>query len=251
MAAFAVILPAAGKSTRFRHQQRKKPFAELKRRPVWVRTAEHFVNREDVCQTLVVVSADDLDWFKDKFRANLAFMDIQIVTGGAERADSVQRALDEVNDAAEYVAVHDAARPLLTKQWIDAVFAAAERTGAAIPGVRVTNTLKRGDNTAEGVRIAETVPREDLWYAQTPQVFRKDLLTAAYEQREDFVPTDEASLVERLGYPIEIVEGSPLNIKITTRDDFKMAEQLLDVLPKEDKFRDLHPFRDENGGLFD
>ncbi|MEI8018823.1 MAG: 2-C-methyl-D-erythritol 4-phosphate cytidylyltransferase, partial [Schlesneria sp.] len=92
MPKFAVILPAAGKSSRF-SKQRKKVFVELKGRPVWVRTAEQFVNRSDVAQTILVVSPEDLDWFKEKFRPNLAFMDIDVVTGGAERADSVQNAL--------------------------------------------------------------------------------------------------------------------------------------------------------------
>ena len=85
MANFAVILPAAGKSSRFSVQKRKKPFVELKGRPVWVRAAEHFLNRDDVSQVLLVVSREDIDWVKEKFRANLAFMNIEIVEGGAER----------------------------------------------------------------------------------------------------------------------------------------------------------------------
>ena len=97
MSRFAVILPAAGKSSRFAVQQsKKKVFVELKGRPVWVRTAEAFVNRDDVVQTIIVLSPDDIDWFKEKFRPNLAFMNIEIVAGGAERADSVRNALARV-----------------------------------------------------------------------------------------------------------------------------------------------------------
>lgn len=242
MAKFAVILPAAGRSTRFAANQRKKPFVELKGRAVWLRTVEHFVNREDVVQTLVVVGPDDLEWFKEKFRPNLAFMNVEIVTGGAERADSVQNALARVRPEAEFVAVHDAARPLLAKQWIDRVFAAAETSGAAILGVRVTSTLKR---VAQDGTIEETVSREGLWEAQTPQVFRRQLLLDAYAQRGTLNATDEARLVEQFGHKVSVVEGSPMNLKITTGEDFKMAEALLDALPKEKGLRSLHPFADE------
>ena len=242
MAKFAVILPAAGRSTRFAANKRKKPFIELKGRAVWLRTVEHFVNREDVVQTVIAVAPDDLEWFKEKFRPNLAFMNIDIVAGGAERADTVQNALTHVRPDAEFVAVHDAARPLLAKEWIDRVFAAAEKSGAAILGVRVTSTLKR---VAQDGMIQETVSREGLWEAQTPQVFRRQLLLDAYAQRGKLNATDEARLVEEFGHKVTVVEGSPMNLKITTGEDFKMAEALLDALPKEKGLRSLHPFADE------
>ena len=242
MARFAVILPAAGRSTRFADSKRKKPFVELKGRAVWLRTAEHFINRDDVVQTLIAVAPDDLDWFKEKFRPNLAFMNIDIVPGGAERADTVQNALARVRPEADFVAVHDAARPLLAKAWIDRVFAAAETSGAAILGVRVTSTLKRV--AADGA-IEETVSRENLWEAQTPQVFRRQLLLDAYAQRGSLNATDESRLVEQFGHKVTVVEGSPMNLKITTGEDFKMAESLLDALPKEKGLRSLHPFADE------
>ena len=241
MPKFAVILPAAGKSSRF-SKQRKKVFVELKGRPVWVRTAEQFVNRSDVAQTILVVSPEDLDWFKEKFRPNLAFMDIDVVTGGAERADSVQNALARVHADIDYVAVHDAARPLIVKEWIDQVFQAATEHEAAILATPVTSTLTRVD---EGLSIEETVPRKNLWEAQTPQVFRRQLLLDAYARRDSYQPTDEAELVERIGAKIKIVTGSPFNLKITTMDDFRVAENLLDALPKEKLPGFLHPFADE------
>lgn len=241
MSKFAVILPAAGKSSRFSHQ-RKKVFVELKGRPVWLRTAEQFVNRSDVVQTIIVVSPDDLDWFKDKFRPNLAFMDIEIVTGGAERADSVEKGLARVRDDVDFIAVHDAARPLISREWIDNVFHEAEIHGAAILASPVTSTLKRVDASQT---IKETVSRSSLWAAQTPQVFRRQLLVDAFARRGDYQATDEAELVERIGQPIKIVNGSPLNLKITTADDFHIAEHLLDALPKDKLPRMLHPFADE------
>jgi 2-C-methyl-D-erythritol 4-phosphate cytidylyltransferase len=242
MSKFAVILPAAGKSSRFSFQKRKKPFVELKGRAVWLRAAEHFVNRDDVVQTLVVLAADDLDWFKEKFAPNLAFMNVEIVTGGAERADSVRNALARVRPDAEFVAVHDAARPLMTQEWIDRVFRAAEKSGAAILATPVTSTLKRAlqDGT-----IDATVSRSGLWTAQTPQVFRRQLLLDAYARQGSLQPTDEAQLVEQLGQPVTLVEGSSLNFKITSYEDFRLAEVALDALPKPKTLRALHPFADE------
>ncbi len=243
MATFAVILPAAGKSSRFNMKNRKKPFVDLKGRAVWLRSAEHFVNRDDVTQMLVVVSPDDAEWFKEKFRPNMAFMNLEIVEGGAERADSVENALNKVREDVDFVAVHDAARPLLVKKWVDQIFQAAVDTGAAIPAVPVTSTLKRGD--ANNL-ISETVARVGLWTAQTPQVFRRELLIEAYAKRGDLQPTDEAQLVEQTGHPVKIVSGSPMNLKITEYEDFRMAEALLDALPKEKALGALHPFADED-----
>jgi 2-C-methyl-D-erythritol 4-phosphate cytidylyltransferase len=241
MPRFAVIVPAAGQSSRFGDSRRKKPFIELKGRPVWVRAVELFANRDDVAQTLVVVSPEDIDFFKEKFQPNLAFMAVEIVAGGKQRADSVRNALARVKADVDFVAVHDAARPLIVKQWIDKMFAAAEQSGAAIPATPISNTIKRVENG----RIVETVPRDRLWAAQTPQVFRRQLLLDAYARWDGSEATDEANLVERIGHPVTIVEGSPLNIKITTQEDFKMAEALLGALPQEKSLRSLHPFADE------
>ncbi len=245
MASFAVILAAAGKSSRFGKSNRKKPFLELKGRPIWVRALEPFIARDDVQQVLISIAPDDLDWFKDQFRANLAFMNVELVAGGAERADSVQNALSRVRNDIDFVAVHDAARPLLTKADVNKVFSAAEKHGAAIPACPVVSTLKR----VQGGNIVETVPRADLWQAQTPQTFRRELLLRAYAQRKGFQATDEAQLVERLGEPVHIVECPAMNLKITTQEDFRMAEVLLDAIPRKDGLRPLHPFADERPGV--
>ncbi|MBM4076255.1 MAG: 2-C-methyl-D-erythritol 4-phosphate cytidylyltransferase, partial [Planctomycetes bacterium] len=231
MAKFSVILPAAGRSSRFGGalaHSKKKVFVELKGRPVWVRSAEAFVNRDDVIQVLVVVAPEDLEWFREKFLSHLAFMNIEVVTGGDERADSVRNALAKVHSDAEYVAVHDAARPLIVKEWIDRVFRAAEGHGAALLATPVTSTLKQVTNERT---ISQTVPRNQLWAAQTPQVFRREWLVDAYAKQKGLAPTDEAQLVEQAGYAVHVVEGSAMNIKITTQEDFRMAEVLLDILP--------------------
>lgn len=242
MAKFAVILAAAGRSTRFTLQKRKKPFVELKGRAVWLRAADLFVNRPDVVQTLIAVSPDDMEWFKEKFAPNLAFLNVEIVAGGAERSDTVKAALARVRPDADFVAVHDAARPLLATEWVDRVFQAAEKNGAAILAIPVTSTLKRArdDNT-----IDTTVDRTAIWAAQTPQVIRRDWLLEAYARQGTLQPTDEAQLLEQLGKPVTLVEGSPINIKITTDADFRLAEAALDAVPKAKTLRALHPFADE------
>lgn len=239
---YAVIFPAAGRSSRFSPQQRKKVFVELAGRPVWVRAVEPFLNRDDVVQAIIVVSPDDAAWFREKFQANLAFMNLEIVEGGAERADSVERALAAVRPDVEFVAVHDAARPLIVNEWISRVFSAAAEHGAAILATPVTSTLKRVDQG----RILETVPRDRLWAAQTPQVARRDWMMEAFAQRGIFQPTDEAQLLERSGRTVHFVECSPMNLKITSAEDFRMAEHLLNALPKANSLRALHPFADED-----
>jgi 2-C-methyl-D-erythritol 4-phosphate cytidylyltransferase len=240
---FAVILPAAGKSSRFRDQHYKKPFAPLEGRPVWMYAAEKFANRQDVVQTLLVISPEDRDTFMEKFGGNAALLGIEVVEGGAERYDSVAKALERVKPEADFVAVHDAARPCIANEWIDAVFAAAAKSGAAILATPVHGTLKRA---ATDKTIVETVSRENLWEAQTPQVFRRQTLIDAYARRGNQPATDDAQLVERLGQKVTLVPGSPLNVKITTRDDLRLAAAMLKALPRPKLGGPAHPFADEN-----
>ena len=145
MSTFAVILPAAGQSRRFHDKAYKKPFAPLGGRAVWLHSAERFMNRADVKQVIVCVAAEDRDLFDLKFGANIAILGVQVIEGGEHRTDSVQRALEHVKNEIDFVAVHDAARPCIADPWIDAVFAAAKRDGAAILAAPVQATLKRAD----------------------------------------------------------------------------------------------------------
>lgn len=243
MSTFAVILPAAGKSARFRDPHYKKPFAPLDNRAVWLHSAERFLNRDDVKQLLLVIAPEDREAFDMKFAANVTILGIEVVPGGAERADSVAAALARVQPTIDFVAVHDAARPCLANEWIDRVFGAAAKSGAAILAIPVKGTLKRvgPDRT-----IRETVAREQLWEAQTPQVFRRQLLLDAYARRGSTPATDDAQLVEQLGQPVTIVDGSPINLKITTKEDLRLAEQALKALPKPKVLGPLHPFADDD-----
>lgn len=243
MSHFAVILPAAGASSRFRDPNYKKPFAPLDNRPVWLHSAEKFLARKDVKQFLVVVSPEDREFFQAKFGANIAIMGIDVVEGGATRADSVMKALARVKPNIEMVAVHDAARPCLVDEWIDNVFVAAQKSGAAILGCPVASTLKR---VGPDHRISETVSRENLWEAQTPQVFRRQLLLEAYSKGDHATATDDAQLVERIGQAVTVVPCSSMNMKITTKDDLRLAAQVLKALPKPKLQGPAHPFADDD-----
>ena len=243
MAKFAVILPAAGRSSRFKDKHYKKPFAPLANRAVWIYSADRFINRDDVIQVILIISPEDREDFNLKFASNVVILGIDVVQGGAERADSIEKALAKVKPEADFVCVHDAARPCLCDQWVDKIFAAAERTGAAIFAVPVSNTLKKAgpDKT-----IQETIPREGLWEAQTPQIFRRELLLEAYARRDGFQATDDAQLVERLGHPVTIVPGSPINMKIATKEDLRLAQHALKALPKPKLAGPGNPFADDD-----
>src|SRR5947208_5630995 len=129
MPRFSVILPAAGKSSRFRDRD-KKVFANLDGRAVWLRSAELFVNRKDICQCIVVVAREDQELFRRRYGAHLGLLNVQVADGGPERFDSVANALALVKPEADFVAIHDAARPCLTAALIDTLFSCAARTGA-------------------------------------------------------------------------------------------------------------------------
>ena len=225
---FAVILAAAGRSSRFKDQHYKKPFANLKKKAVWLYSAELFLKRSDVKQLIMVIAEDDRENFTTKFGANMAVMGIDLTIGGAERADSVRNGLEQLRDDIDFVAVHDAARPCIINDDIDNVFAAAQKSGAAILASPVNATLKRSSSKKE---VQETVDRANLWQALTPQVFKRDLLTEAYAKLGTQKPTDEAQAVELAGHTVSLVEGSPLNIKITSKADLRLATACLNARP--------------------
>ena len=244
MGRFAVILPAAGRSTRFGDPKQKKIYADLDGRAVWLRAADPFLGRDDVGQIIVAIAPEDRELFERRYRADVAFLEITVVEGGAERHDTIARALEAVDPSCDYVAVHDAARPCLAPEQVDAVFAAAIEHGAALLAVAVADTLKR---VGPDRRTIETVPRAGLYGAQTPQVFRRDLLERAYADRDRVgqAITDDAQLVEALGHPCAVVDGSPMNLKITTAADLRLASAILKALPRPQRDAPLHPFSDE------
>ena len=153
---------------------------------------------------------------------------IVCVTGGARRQDSVANALARVSDAVDLIVIHDAARPFVTAALVERTIRAADEHGAAIAALPVSDTVKQaGPAGADGSHlIRSTLPRETIFLAQTPQAFRRDVLAHAMTAGIDAIVTDEAMLVERLGFAVHIVEGDPRNIKVTTPDDLQSARSL-------------------------
>jgi 2-C-methyl-D-erythritol 4-phosphate cytidylyltransferase len=221
MVKVAVILPAAGEGRRF-GGRRSKILQPLAGRPVLLHALEALATRQDVTQTLLVVSRRDAHEVQRTVDAELRRLGVRQIEGGADRTGSVRNALSCVDEQAELVCVHDAVRPCVLPEQVDAVIAAAEQSGAAILACPVRATLKEAD---DGPRVGRTVPRDGLWEAQTPQVFRRDWLVEAYAAGE--TATDDAELVQRLGHPVRLVEGDPRNLKITTPADLALAECIL------------------------
>ena len=221
----AVIICAAGASRRF-GGKRKKPFVDVAGRAVFLRSVELFDNRSDVKQILLAIPPEDEELVNVKWGPNLSFFNVQLCFGGTERFDTVKGTLELIREDIDLIAVHDAVRCCVTEKWVNAVFAAAAQTGAAILACPVTATMKQAkDNT-----IIKTVDRTGLYEAQTPQVFEAGLLKKAYENLKNLDKSkisDDSQLVEAFGRKVSIVEADSSNIKITQRSDIAIAEAIL------------------------
>ena len=226
---FALILAAAGSSSRFSRMESpnptvKKTFIHLGGKPVWLRCVEKFLSRDDVSQGIIVIALEDITWFRQYYMSEINRLYLTVVAGGENRVDSIRNGLIAVSPRVGYVAVHDAARPCVSDQEITDVFAAAKKYEAALLATPVVGTIKK---VVDG-QIEATVSRENLWEAQTPQVFRRELIIEAYQQKISDVPTDDAQLVERLGHSVCVVPADRGNIKITTPFDMVLAKHLIE-----------------------
>ena len=234
---YAVVALAAGKSSRCDAGkasrdvvglERKKPFFPLLGVPTWLWSVRKFAARRDVAKILLVVAREDFDEARKKYARELDEFNVKLVVGGAERFLSVENALKETPEDVGFIAVHDAARPCASVADVDRVFAEAARSGAAILATPVVGSLKRSEERSGRAIVRCSVPRDALWEAGTPQVFRRDLLVRAYRERaRDVLPTDDCGLVEALGVETTIVRGSRLNLKITSEEDLELAELIL------------------------
>jgi len=221
----ALILPAAGDSTRMGGEVRK-PLIELLGEPVLCHTLRRFQGLIGLEQIIIVAHPGDVPTIKTAHWAALrACGATGIIEGGTRRQDSVARGLEALHPGIQIVLIHDAVRPMVPRRAIEESVCAADEHGAAVVAVPVTDTIKR----ARGESASETVPRADLWAAQTPQVFRTELVRRAYAEaaRAGFECTDDAQLVERLGVEVRLVRGSFENFKITTAEHLRVAEALL------------------------
>lgn len=215
----AVVIPAGGSGRRMGGV--RKQYMELAGRPVLLHALRPFLEHPQVDWVVVALPANDMG-------SPPLFLPpgVMVVAGGEERGDSVRLALETVPAAAEIVLIHDAARPLVTREVIDRTLEAAARGVGAIAAIPVADTLKR---VGEAGAIEATVERTGLWRAQTPQAFPARMIREAYARAADegLAGTDDAALVERYGGRVVVVEGSPRNLKVTTPEDLRLAGLLL------------------------
>ena len=222
----SVIFPAAGEGRRM-NAGKNKVFVELLGKPILVRTLLRFSECAVVDDFVVVVGEADVDTVAATLEKTPGLKPFRVVAGGSERQYSVKNGLAALHPDTELVLVHDAARPLVPVKTIEAVVAETWRSGAAIAAVHAKNTIKvvRDDGVVES-----TPDRVNLWEVQTPQGFRRDILEAAYRRAEadGFLGTDDAGLVERMGFPVRVVEGSYRNLKVTTPEDLWVVETFME-----------------------
>ena len=219
------IFPAAGASRRM-GIGKNKIFLKLDGESVLIRTLKKFSQSARINFLIVVVSAGEVETVEELLKTATDLKPYVVTVGGSERQYSIANGLKFVPPESEIVLVHDAARPLINLETIEKVIDAAEKFGGAIAAVPEKNTIKIID--AEGF-VKSTPPRADLVAVQTPQGFKKEILLRAYEQAalDNFLGTDDASLVERIGGKIKIVQSDYKNIKITTPEDIQIAETFL------------------------
>jgi len=233
------IVPAAGLGVRMAGGKSAQGTAPSKQLlvldgvPILFLTLRRLAGCVRIARFIVAVRAADRAEIEKRLKQEPYAARVSVVEGGESRHDSVANALNAVPAGAELVLVHDAVRPFVEPALLERVIDAAAQTGAAIMGIPATDTIKQVDpgGSAHGSRITSTIPRERIVLAQTPQVFRADLLRQAFERAaaDGFHGSDEAVLVERLGHPVTVVMGSWRNIKITQPADLDLARFLLSL----------------------
>ncbi|MBC1499816.1 2-C-methyl-D-erythritol 4-phosphate cytidylyltransferase [Listeria weihenstephanensis] len=227
---YELILLAAGQGKRM-ELGRNKMWLELSGHVLFLHTIRTFLEDDACCRIVVVAQEDELAYVQAMIDELHVEKEILIVMGGSERQYSVAKGLAECGQMADVVLVHDGARPFVDQAMIDRLLDDVAVHGATICGMPVKDTMKRVRNGM----VEETIDRSVLWQVQTPQAFRTEILKRAHEvaHEADFLGTDEASLVERLGVTVHMVEGSYNNIKVTTPEDVAFAEAIL-----QEKWRD-------------
>ena len=241
-AKLSLILPAAGTGSRMQTDINKQ-YLILKGKPLLAHTLEIFHDFPEIFEIIIASREEEIDYCQKKVLDPYDFYKVKkIVAGGKSRQESVYQAFKQVSSEADYVIVHDGARPFLSKKlaadFLDCLLgktvSLSQETAGLIMGVPEKNTLK--EVGSDGF-ILKTVAREKIWEIQTPQAFRREVLAQALEAgKENFeFFTDDASLVEALGFPLKIFRGSYLNLKMTTPEDLDLGERILELIEDENK----------------
>ena len=222
-----VVIVAAGTGSRM-NMGINKQFIKLEGKEIIAYTIEKFYNNSNIEDIVVVVKEDEFEFFKEEILDKYNFKNIKIAYGGKERQDSVYNGLKLLDEKCDVVLIHDGARPFVSDKIIDKSIEEAKEHKAIVVGVPVKDTIKVIDNDKN---IVDTPNRNVLWAVQTPQTFDYNILIDAYKDafKNKFYGTDDAMLVERIGYKVKMLEGSYNNIKITTQEDLSVGSQILRV----------------------
>jgi 2-C-methyl-D-erythritol 4-phosphate cytidylyltransferase len=219
-----VVIVAAGAGVRAGPGEPKQ-FRPIAGVPMLLRALRPFTSHPEVLHVVVTLPPAYVER-PPEWLGKLGGERLSLVAGGAQRADSVRAGLAALRPAATVILVHDAARPFVSRGTIDVVITRARAGVGAVAAVPLNDTVKE---VVENHRVTKTVPRDHLWRAQTPQGFPRQMLEKAYARRASgkaATPTDDAEVCERAGFPVDVVTDSPHNLKITTTDDFRIAEAL-------------------------
>ena len=222
-----VVIVAAGTGSRM-NMGINKQFIKLEGKEIIAYTIEKFYNNSNIEDIVVVVKEDESEYFKKEILDKYNFKNVKIAYGGKERQDSVYNGLKLLDEKCDVVLIHDGARPFVSDKIIDKSIEEAKEHKAIVVGVPVKDTIKVIDNDKN---IVDTPNRSVLWAVQTPQTFDYNILIDAYKDafKNKFYGTDDAMLVERIGYKVKMLEGSYNNIKITTQEDLNIGSQILRV----------------------
>ena len=220
-----VVIVAAGTGSRMKKDINKQ-FIKLKNKEIVAHTVDKFYNSENIDDIVVVIREDEEEYFNKNIKEKYGFTDIKVAHGGNERQDSVFNGIKMLKKECDVVLIHDGARPFVTDDIIKRSINKANEHNAIVVGVKLKDTIKV---VSDNGNIVDTPNRSYLWAVQTPQVFKYDIITKAYEDayNNNYYGTDDAMLVERIGYNVKMIEGSYNNIKITTQEDLEFGEQIL------------------------
>jgi 2-C-methyl-D-erythritol 4-phosphate cytidylyltransferase len=220
------IIPAGGSGKRMQGRLSKQ-YLPLDGKPILVHTLRVFQRSPDIDEIILVVLEEDIQKVRQMIVESRRISKVRhVLAGGEQRQDSVRNGLAVIGNDVEIVLIHDAVRPFVSEDLIHAVVREAEIHGAVTAGMPVKDTIKRVDRNGT---VLETLDRQVLWMTQTPQAFKRYLIQEAYRKADAdrFYGTDDASLVERMGFQVKMIAASYANFKITTPEDLLMAEFLI------------------------
>ena len=220
-----VVIVAAGSGSRMKRDINKQ-FIKLDGKEIIAYTIEKFYKSEDIGDIVIVIKENEEKYFIENIINKYGFDNIKLAYGGKERQDSVYNGIKKLNRNCEIVLIHDGARPFVNEYIIKNSIKEAKENNAVVVGVPVKDTIKVVDSDGN---IVDTPNRSLLWSVQTPQSFKYEIITRAYEYAysNDYYGTDDAMLVEHIGYNVKMIEGSYDNIKITTEEDLHFGIQIL------------------------